>query len=107
MCIYQIFPCNDYIGAEIDPLKHADWTPLMLASTKTGENALLSIKVLLKYGAKLQLQNKDGWTALHIAVKHGDLHIVKTLLHSNMSAAKILSKNGRSVLHIAGKSLIN
>ena len=43
---------------EIDPIKKADWTPLMLACTKSGDDALQSIDLLVSSGANLNLQNK-------------------------------------------------
>ena len=50
---------------EVDALKRADWTPLMLACTKAGNDAVVA--ALLEAGADPKLQNKDGWTAFHLA----------------------------------------
>lgn len=47
-------------GVAVDPIKRADWTPLMLACTKVGEPALDVIKVLVDKGANLFLVNKVG-----------------------------------------------
>jgi ankyrin repeat protein len=54
-------------GAQVDSLKKADWTPLMLACTK--EN-LAVVEELVKNGASLSLVNKDGWTPFHIACRY-------------------------------------
>ena len=43
---------------KIDPLKRADWTPLMLACTKAGPGALKVVQMLLSKGADVNLQNK-------------------------------------------------
>ena len=45
-------------AAKIDPIKRADWTPLMLACTKTGTNAQATVQILLDHGANLLLENK-------------------------------------------------
>lgn len=42
----------------VNPIKRADWTPLMLACTKTGEDALKTVNLLMDYRAKLDLENK-------------------------------------------------
>ena len=43
---------------KIDPIKRADWTPLMLACTKTGPNAVATVQILLDHGANHLLENK-------------------------------------------------
>ena len=45
-------------NVKVDPLKRADWTPLMLACTKTGPGALQVVQMLLGQGADVNLQNK-------------------------------------------------
>ena len=45
-------------NVQVDPIKRADWTPLMLAATKTGVPAQKSINMLISNGADLTLQNK-------------------------------------------------
>ena len=54
-------------GVEVDALKRADWTPLMLACTKSGNEGVVA--ALLEAGADPALQNKDGWTAFHLAAR--------------------------------------
>ena len=39
-------------AVEVDPIKRADWTPLMLAATKVGSDALKVIRILLEQGNK-------------------------------------------------------
>ena len=84
-------------GAEVDSLKRADWTPLMLASSKAGN--LKAVEELLEAGADPGTVNKDGWTSLHLAVRTGDLEMVRTLGERDPSQWLVLSNNGRSVLH--------
>ena len=45
-------------NVQVDPIKKADWTPLMLACTKTGKESQKSINMLISKGADLMLQNK-------------------------------------------------
>ena len=45
-------------NVKVDPLKRADWTPLMLACTKAGPEALEVVKLLLRHDADLNLKNK-------------------------------------------------
>ena len=45
-------------NVKVDPLKRADWTPLMLACTKAGPEALEVVKLLLHHDADLNLKNK-------------------------------------------------
>ena len=45
-------------NVKVDPLKRADWTPLMLACTKDGPEALEIVKMLICRGADLNLKNK-------------------------------------------------
>jgi ankyrin repeat protein len=76
----------------------------MLACTK---DHLEAIAFLVNHGADLKIRNKDGWTALHIAVREAHLNVVRYLLQ--FSDEKLLTsktKNGRTVLHIAGKTFL-
>ncbi len=43
---------------KVDCIKRADWTPLMLACTKTGDDSLKCIGILLEHGANPNLSNK-------------------------------------------------
>ena len=113
----------------MDALKRADWTPLMLACTKSGNGAVVA--ALLEGGADPALQNKDGWTAFHLAARaanddegeEGALVVLETLLRRDGSlwntrsvrqevftfgASSMIdhgctfrSRNGRSPLHTA------
>ncbi|XP_054714802.1 ankyrin repeat domain-containing protein 16-like isoform X2 [Uloborus diversus] len=82
----------------VDPLKRADWTPLMLACTKNNADV---VKVLVENGANLLLKNKDGWTAFHIASREGHIDVIKNLLLKNPNLWKTRSNNGRTPLHTA------
>lgn len=95
---YQII----YLDANVNTLKRADWTPLMLASTKTGSDAYHCIKSLLNANANLSIKNKDGWTAFHLACRSADINIVKLLLEYSPKCIEAKSNNGRNALHIAG-----
>ncbi|XP_026278025.1 ankyrin repeat domain-containing protein 16-like [Frankliniella occidentalis] len=92
-------------GANVRAIKQADWTPLMLACTKTGKNSLSCCRLLLEKGGPVLVadKNKDGWNALHIAAREGDTSIVKELLQFDPSSMQATekSKNGRTPLHTA------
>jgi len=88
-------------NVKVDPLKRADWTPLMLACTKDGPEALEIVKMLVCRGADLNLKNKDGWTPFHLAAREGDVEIMNTLIASNSQAMETESTNGRTALHTA------
>lgn len=92
-------------GANSRAIKQADWTPLMLACTKTGKKALDCCQLLLANGGSelLMDKNKDGWNAIHVAVREGDLLIVKLLLDADPDCKQVSlkSNNGRTPLHTA------
>ncbi|XP_078409158.1 ankyrin repeat domain-containing protein 16 [Cetorhinus maximus] len=83
-------------GARIDCLKKADWTPLMMACTRTN---LEVIKDLVESGASLTLKNKDGWSSFHIACREGDPEIIQYLLEVSSGIWDVESKINRTPLH--------
>ncbi|XP_014479734.1 PREDICTED: ankyrin repeat domain-containing protein 16-like [Dinoponera quadriceps] len=88
-------------GASVDALKRGDWTPLMLACTKSGYVAFQCIVTLLMAKANARLRNKDGWTPLFIACRAGDENVVDLLLEHMPECIDDRSNNGRSAMHIA------
>lgn len=88
-------------GAQVDAIKRADWTPLMLACTKYGAESYETVQCLLSRCASTELVNKDGWTPLHLACRTGDIQIVKLLLQLNDKIINVRTKNGRTILHVA------
>ncbi|XP_072392977.1 uncharacterized protein [Diabrotica undecimpunctata] len=88
-------------GADINALKRADWTPIMLACTKINEFENYNIiEMFLKYDVCINHKNKDGWTCFHLICREGDVGILKLLLKSGLNP-NLKTKNGRSGLHIA------
>ncbi|XP_067390979.1 ankyrin repeat domain-containing protein 16 isoform X3 [Emydura macquarii macquarii] len=85
-------------GAEIDCLKKADWTPLMMACTRKNMEV---IKDLIEHGANPLLKNKDGWNCFHIASREGDPQIIQYLLTVSPSSWNTESKIKRTPLHTA------
>ncbi|CAG5132852.1 unnamed protein product [Candidula unifasciata] len=85
-------------GSVLDPLKRADWTPLMLACTKRSESI---VTMLLKAGADPRLRNKDGWNSFHIACREGHLDVVLALYDSCPDVWNTKSNNLRTPLHTA------
>ncbi|XP_056878470.1 ankyrin repeat domain-containing protein 16 isoform X2 [Takifugu flavidus] len=93
--------CVSYLlreGAEVDSLKKADWTPLMMACTRS---SLAVIQDLLSHKADPALRNKDGWTAFHIACRKGDPLVVGYLLTVAPDIWRTESKTCRTPLHTA------
>ncbi|XP_076668630.1 ankyrin repeat domain-containing protein 16 isoform X3 [Andrena cerasifolii] len=88
-------------GAAVDPLKRADWTPLMLACTKTGSAACECIAALLEAEADPFLRNKDGWTPMHIVCRSGDQSAFDLLVKRSVKCVEDRSNNGRSAMHVA------
>ncbi|VEN60140.1 unnamed protein product [Callosobruchus maculatus] len=89
-------------GADVNALKRADWTPLMLACTKTHiKDSIRTVQILLQHGALVNCKNKDGWTCLHLVSREGKIEILKLLVEYGLDV-KAKTRNGRTALHIAG-----
>lgn len=89
--------------ANVNALKRADWTPLMLVCTKinlSNDNNYKCVELLLESGALINYQNKDGWTALHLICREGNEKILNLLKQYKLDIFK-RSKNGRTALHVA------
>ena len=100
-CIYGQKDCAIIllnIGSPVDPLKHADWTPLMLACENKHEEIC---DLLLNEGARTDLKNKDGWTPLHLAARSGSTNLCKKLCSSFPQVLNWPSTNMRLCLHTA------
>uniref|UniRef100_A0A6P7FZT2 Ankyrin repeat domain-containing protein 16-like n=1 Tax=Diabrotica virgifera virgifera TaxID=50390 RepID=A0A6P7FZT2_DIAVI len=88
-------------GADVNALKRADWTPIMLACTKiNGLENYNIIETFLKYDVCVNHRNKDGWTCFHLICREGDVGILELLLKSGLDP-HVTTKNGRTGLHIA------
>ncbi|XP_066038733.1 ankyrin repeat domain-containing protein 16 isoform X2 [Chamaea fasciata] len=85
-------------GASVDCLKKADWTPLMLACTRTD---LAVIRTLVEHGADPLLRNKDGWNCFHIASRAGHPGVLRYLLEVSPRCWDTASATGRTPLHTA------
>jgi len=72
-------------------------TPLYLASR---EGHVEVARLLLKYGADLAAQTKDGWTPLHRAPDRGNVKLAQLLLERGADAAA-QTKDGWTPLHRA------
>lgn len=92
------------LGACVDPLKRADWTPLMLACAKRDSQPV--IQRLIQGKANPRLINKDGWSPFHIACREGDEEVVGYLLDVDDTLWATVSKNGRTPLHTAGNDIM-
>jgi ankyrin repeat protein len=89
-------------GAEVDIHDKVGQTPLM-AAVSPDKPDLEIIRLLLKYGAGVNIQRKkDGWTALMLAAKSEQIPIVKILLE-HKADLKIKSLTGETAFDIASK----
>ena len=86
-------------GANID-LRSGGYTPLMLASWKGHKGV---VRLLLARGARQELQDSAGRTALHVAVMDNHPSIVELLCAAPGAAATLALQDseGRSALHWA------
>jgi len=87
-------------GVDVDALKRATWTPLMLACTKDNMEV---IRVLIEQGGATYatLKNKDGWTCFHIACREGHVDVLRYFLRLNGNLWQTRSNVGRTPLHTA------
>ncbi|KAF4525210.1 hypothetical protein B566_EDAN008317 [Ephemera danica] len=73
----------------------------MIASTLNKPQAVQIVQTLLQHGANPRLKNKDGWTAMHLACKAGNMDLVSQLALAEPKLIMYPSRNGRIPLHIA------
>uniref|UniRef100_A0A8C5MGR4 Ankyrin repeat domain-containing protein 16 n=1 Tax=Leptobrachium leishanense TaxID=445787 RepID=A0A8C5MGR4_9ANUR len=85
-------------GVQVDCLKKADWTPLMMACTRKNLDV---IKDLIEHKANPMLRNKDGWNCFHIATREGDVDVISYLLDVCPEIWNTESKIRRTPLHTA------
>ncbi|KAL3270517.1 hypothetical protein HHI36_021056 [Cryptolaemus montrouzieri] len=88
-------------GADINAIKRSDWTPLMLACTKSDKNYLDIVEYLLEKDAYLNFKNKDGWTPIHLAARNENSSILQLLLKCPKADVTVKTRNGRNALHIS------
>ncbi|XP_047128763.1 transient receptor potential cation channel subfamily A member 1 homolog isoform X1 [Hydra vulgaris] len=101
---YEILELLISKNADIDRFDNSYLTPLLLASSRPGNQK--TIQTLLKCGAQVDLTNTEEQTALHIAVINNNVDGVELLL-SFLEAKKIIDmsdKDNNTCLHIACKS---
>ena len=90
----KLFPaCREHL----DALKKSDWTPLMMACTKPRN--LKVVRFLVDKGARLDLVNKDGWNAVFLAGRTGDIEMFKFLVEKFPKGLEQMSKNGRYTIN--------
>ncbi|MEI6040281.1 MAG: ankyrin repeat domain-containing protein [Candidatus Berkelbacteria bacterium] len=85
------------IGLNLEKFETAG-TPLHLAAMR-GNTQL--IKLLIEYGANVNLADHDQWTALHFAITYGELEPVKLLVEAGADINKPEGLNQATPLTIA------
>ena len=96
--ICEILSCLIKSGADVNAHTFHKETPLMLASDEGHVNV---VAFLIEHGADVDLQDKDGNTALHYAARCSDFfpEIVEMLL--NLGASHMCNHQGLTPLHEA------
>jgi len=88
-------------GTQIDQLR---WSPLHWASYR--EN-ISYLKLLLDSGAKINLTDLEGFSALHVAVQHHRVRSVECLLGRGADVNMRTKSNQQSALDIAQVAMIS
>uniref|UniRef100_A0A3P8Z511 Ion transport domain-containing protein n=1 Tax=Esox lucius TaxID=8010 RepID=A0A3P8Z511_ESOLU len=99
------------VGIVKELLGHQSEPQLTAQKTGSGDAALHiccrrkdteMAKVLIQYGANVDIQNEEGHTPLHIVAWEGDKFLLK-LFYQNKANPDIIDKMDRSPLHIAAE----
>ena len=69
----------------------------MMAAAKEGSAPIC--RILLSAHADAHLKNKDGWTALHVSARTGDVELFNLLRNQAPETLTIRATNGRSILN--------
>lgn len=89
-------------GAPVNAVKSGDWTPLMVAALAAVPR---TVKLLLGASARVDLKNKEGATATHLAAKADSAEALALILHAaGAEAVHWQTCNGRTPLHYAARS---
>ena len=102
--VYRVKDVLKYLvenGADVNSRTAENSTPLMIASLNSSYAAM---EFLVENGASLDLQDKNGDTALHYAVRGNDIRAINTL--GALDAPKLLNKNGLTPLLYASNALM-
>ncbi|CAO3692048.1 unnamed protein product [Umbelopsis ramanniana] len=81
-------------------MKRGDWTAIMIAAMKGLTD---TVKILLQHGARLDMVNRDGWNALHLAVREGFVDLSTYLIDKYPAASLTVSKSGRLPVQTAAR----
>lgn len=82
----------------LDPLDEKQQTPLMAAAREGGT---YMCALLISRGGDVNLQDRDGWTALHFAADGGHEKVVELLANRDANLDAQAATNGWTALHIA------
>jgi ankyrin repeat protein len=83
-------------GADVNIRSDSKWT-LLHAATVQSEARTNTVEWLLNHGAKVNAQGKDDTTALHLAVRRGDMDVVQMLM-GHKAKTNIRDAEGRTAL---------
>lgn len=86
-------------GALVNEHAHTRFKNTPLHYAVSDQNISL-VKILIKYGADVDLKNYRGWTALHWAALRDNASLIK-LLYEAKANVDVQDKNGYTPLHLA------
>ena len=94
--------CDKYNSSISSPIRLLD-SAIKEWITRAIQNDTHSLEELLRYHNELVtcIDPISGFTALHWASKHGNLHMVKLLCQSNLLQINHRSRGGYTALHLA------
>jgi len=87
-------------GASVTQTNLRGLTPLMMVASSSGNEAIESATILLKYRSEIHHRDHQGWTCLHHAVRNGKAEMAKHLLKAR-AEPHINTGDGRTVLMLA------
>jgi hypothetical protein len=85
------------VNQMINPFNYLETTPLIYAIEIKNCSSITfaAAKILIKYGADVNLTDKRGYSPLFLAAKEGDERLVQLLLEKGANASYIFPRYGR------------
>lgn len=85
-----------FINGGTNPNYRVDREPLLLYATRN--NDIKMVKLLLKFGAKINIVDKDGHTPLYVAVENGNTNLALLYLSKNIDFSRRYKTNNDAII---------